>query len=283
MNTTFSQSLDNLILRGGTIPAGIYESHEEYLSRLAILNRKLQGVMHRVDTWQKISEEHLALFNKKVNEMNPINQPSSKGINTFRFSLRDIKVENEFEALLYSISNALSALTRVIACFFENATDFHSHSKLGSRLQKLAGFEKTGQLVDQAYKSWATELTNRRDTATHYIALTATSSFKATIGTTDHNTIKTHIGITKQPIRFSSLWQDELPTIGGSQRISFKYENGDEIHEIKDNSDNLIVRRTAKLQDDPELINGSEYIKETYEKFSQYVVHILESLKERIA
>lgn len=149
----FSIALDKMIPRGGERPSLIYTSHEEYLSRLAILNRRLQAVLYRLESWQRISEEHIKLFNEKVALLNADDSFTQKGVHTFQFSLRDGKVENEFEVLLYSMVNALSSLTCVIACFFEKSTDFHSHSKLGAKLKKMKRFDKLSSVVEEAYRN----------------------------------------------------------------------------------------------------------------------------------
>ena len=173
------QLIDSLVPRGGERPNSIHVSLEEYLSRLSNFNRKLKGVNYRMDCWTLICKEHKAKFDEKANSKEIENifleQGNSKKM-TFYYPLREIRIENEFEMLLYSITSTLSTLSRVIACFIKGSTQIHSHTKLPDILLKQNEFKQLHSMVARASGSWTKDLADRRDASTHYIALGITSS-----------------------------------------------------------------------------------------------------------
>ena len=56
--------LDSLVPRGEKQRPSLHVSIEEYLSRLANLNRKLIEVKYRMECWERISSEHTQRFKK---------------------------------------------------------------------------------------------------------------------------------------------------------------------------------------------------------------------------
>lgn len=282
MDQELTQLIDSLIPRGGVKPDSIYVRLEDYLCRMSNFNRKLLGTEYRMQQWTALCKEHKIHFDNAIKFFDSLEIHETKKYKTFNHSLRDIRLENEFETLLYSISTTLSSLVRVIACFIQNATNFHSHSKLSNLLAKHKGFEDIKSIVTDAYKLWANELTDRRDAATHNIALSVNSSIVVSkTDTVRLNKSVVRVGITKEPLKYNSLWDDNLPVIGGANLLS-KYGDNQEIHELLDKEERVIVRREVPLPAKPELIDGEEYVESLYKNFIEYVRMLLLSLKNRI-
>jgi len=283
MENKISEVIDKLIPRGGNKPNGIYVSFEEYLSRLSNLNRKLYGTKHRMTQWRKLCEEHLTEFNKSRLVQEPIAFVENRLGSVFTFSSRDIRLENEFEVLLYSITSALSSVARVVPCFIKNSTHFHSHSKLYDLLKKQKDFDDIQLLVSKAGDVWATELINRRDIATHYIALSLTSSvsFSKKGKEVESKTI-TKIALTKKPIKYVSLWDDILPTLKSSSHEAQFGSDGEEIHKLLDAKNQIIVLRETPLPEKPEMIDGEKYVDTVYQNFNQYILDLLSALVTRL-
>ncbi len=283
MDNKISEVIDKLIPRGGNKPDRICVSLEEYLSRLSNLNRKLYGTKHRMTQWKKLCEEHLTEFSKSRLVQEPIDFGENRLGSVFTYSSRDIRLENEFEVLLYSITSALSSVARVVACFIKNSTHFHSHSKLYDLLKKQKDFEDIQLLVSEACDVWATEFIDRRDIATHYIALSITSSVSASKkGNEIESKTVTKIALTKKPIKYVSLWDDILPTLNGSSHEAQFGSDGEEIHKLLDAKNQVIVLRESPLPEKPEMIDGEKYVDTVYEYFNQYILNLLSALVSRL-
>jgi hypothetical protein len=279
MTEDIAKAIDNLVPRGGIAPACITVPLEDYLSRLSNLNRKLYGVKHRCQCWNAQCEEHLSQFEKQIGF--DVKKLSTKKINKFSYSLRNTQIENEFEALLYSFTNALTSLTRVIACFM-NTSNFHSHSRLSKVLKDNSRLAHILETVTKARIDWTDELTQRRDASTHYITLSVVSTIDSTINEGELNQVKTRVGIPKTSQKFLSLWNDEIPTIGGSSTTVLTYENGTQMRELKDKNEQLILRREGTFHTVDETIDGIEYSITITRHFQSYILKILEGLHQVI-
>ncbi len=173
-------------------------------------------------------------------------------------------------------------MTRVVACFLKNSTDFHSHSKLPATLLRHERLKQSQLIVANACSLWADELTARRDAATHYVALTVTSSFERS--KTNSSSIKktvSRISISKTPLKYVSLWEDTLPTLRGSQHKSIIYgdSNGKkEEHELLDMEERIIVRRNSPMPEKPEVVDGEKFVKSLLKNFDDYISKLLSSL-----
>ena len=277
--------LDNLVPRGGIKPTTIYVSLEDYLSRLANFNRKIAGTHYRINCWEKICNENQVEFEKRLNSTNSLDAFTRTDLKvaTISSSSRDSRLENEFEMLLYSMTSTLSSLTRIVVCFLEGSTQVHSHSSLSKILLKYPDFIQSHTIVLNACNLWADELTTRRDASTHYIALSATSFIQHS--KSELNTIEKsfcQIQIPKYPTKYNSLWEDELPTLGGSSFSKITYDTGDEINELKDFNGVTVVRRERPLEKRPEFIEAQEYVKNLSSYFEEYIKNILSSLVPKI-
>lgn len=276
--------IDKLVPRGGDKPDAIHTSLEEYLGRLSSLNRKISGTKYRMQSWQTICQDHKSEFKKRVNSLDLLKMHENATFKslTITFSSTDVRVENEFEMLLYSLISTLNTLTRVIACFLKGSTQIHSHSKLPDILLKHADLKSCYRIAFAAANSWAGELTIRRDAATHYIALLTDSTIKhSKAASTGFNTTILHVGIPKVPTKHISIWTDQLPTKGGSKSTIMHGTEGEQLLELRDHQENLIVQREQPLQP-VELIDGEQYIGNVYESFKKYIIEILNLLLVRI-
>jgi hypothetical protein len=286
MDKTIRKILDALIPRGGRTPNCIHVSLEDYLSRLSNLNRKLAGTRYRMIRWNAVCKEHKMSFDKEVNSVELLKSFQTSKVKTASYSTRSAAIENEFEVLLYSITSTLATLTRVVACFLKGSTQIHSHSKLPNILSKHQGFEKSQSIVANACSSWANELTERRDASTHYITLSAISSIlysKSDALPTKKTILR--FGVAKKSVKYVSLWEDELPTLGGynyKSMISEESGNKQETHELLDMKMRMIVRRDTPLPTKPELVDGEKYVRGMYKSFQKYVSILLSSLKPRL-
>jgi len=282
--------IDDLIPRGGKKPNQIAVSLEDYLSWVAMFNRKIKGVRHRKSCWDRITDEHLVKF-EKMDHKSPKKDIKGvipkKGKMTYTFSLRDIRLENEFEVLIYSVRSSLTMLTRLISAFLKSKTDLHSHSNLQKSLNTAKNWPALSAIVNEACHDWIDDLTKRRDAATHYVALTATSSL--TIESERSNVIKVQrntVSIPKQPLKFVSVWWDDIPVLGWASHSSTAVTNDDgniiEAHGLFDGTGNLLVRRNTSLPELPELIDGREYCDNLMRNYENYFVKVASELKTKI-
>lgn len=289
MNKDIRQLIDSLVPRGGEMPGRIHISLEEYLSRLANLNRKIASLDFRFENWKKLRDEHQVKFEKHLNSKNNLNEfnNTDSKIKTLSYSSRDSRLKNEFEVLLYSVTSTLSNMTRVVASFLKGSTQVHSHSSLASVLSKHSNFFDIHKIVVDACKVWTKELTERRDSATHYIALSATSYIK--YSKLESGTIErtfSQIQIPKYPTKYISLWEDELPTLGGSSHSTIVYSDGKEVNkvnELMDLDNVLVVRREQPLEKRPEFIEADDYVNNLHLHFHEYVSDVLSSLVNKLS
>ena len=282
--------IDDLIPRGGKKLDQITVSLEDYLSRVAMLNRKIQGVKYRKSCWDRITDEHLVKFEKmdhKSPKKNIEGVIPKSGKMTYTFSLRDIRLENEFEVLVYSVHSSITMLTRLISAFLSGKTDLHSHSKLQKSLNTTEDWPVLSAIVNKACHEWIDDLTERRDAATHYVSLTATSS--VTIETDKSSGTKVQrnrVSIPKQPLKFVSVWWDDIPVLGGTLHSSTMVTNNDgsiiEAHGFFDVRGDLLVRRNANLPELPELIDGRKYTYNLIRNYENYIVEIASELAKKI-
>lgn len=207
---------------------------------------------------------------------------------TYTFSLRDIRLENEFEVLIYSVRSSLTMLTRLISAFLKGKTDLHSHSKLQKILNSSDDWPVLSAIVNEACHNWINDLTKRRDAATHYVALTATSSLSIKIEKPNvTNVQKNTVSIPKQPLKFVEIWWDDIPVLGGTLHSSTTVTNNDgniiEAHGLFDGAGNLLVRRNTKPSELPELIDGREYCNNLIKSYEEYFVKVASELKTKMA
>ena len=276
------QYLDMLIPRGGIQPLYLYVSLEEYLSRLAVLSRKIDGVRHRKEQWDRLVGEHLVKFQGLNSEWQKLSDKIPELNGVLSCSLRDIRVENEFEVILYSICGTLTALTKVVATFLKGNEKIHSHSKLSSILS-LHGWDSLASIVSKASNEWVEDIVSRRDAATHYVALTAESVLSyPTIGNASQKPYTLGVAITKKPIKYMPLWLDNVPVIGGTANLTTHANDYSwMIKDIRDRNDQIIIKRSGKPPLLPEMIDGREYVNAAIQRLEDYIADVLKELMTR--
>jgi hypothetical protein len=274
--------LDVLVPRGGTQPSYLCVSLEDYLSRLAVLSRKIDGVRHRKEQWDKIVDEHLSKFQDLKSEWQKLSNKVPELNGFLSCGLRNIRVENEFEVILYSICGTLSALTKVIATFLKGNERMHSHSRLPSVLLHH-DWGSLADIVSKALYEWIEDVVCRRDAATHYVALTAESMLGYPMrGNTSQKPDILGVAITRKPIKYVPLWLDNVPVIGGTSTLStFASDNSWMIKDIRDTNDQLILQRSGEPPLLPEMIDGREYINVTVRRLEDYIADVLRELLAR--
>ena len=274
--------IDLLIPRGGESPKCISVTLEEYLSRLAILYRKILGVQHRKEQWDKTVASHSDRFGQLLDEWPTTNYVEGPKIKS-SFSLRSVRLENEFEVLLFSVCGTLSMLTRVVAAFLSGNEDLHSHEKLAKVLLRRTGWSRLAEIVGKARVEWADDVFARRDDASHYIALTAPSVFH---GKDKESPSAIQAAIPRDPERFVSPWLDDVPAIGGTIIMSSSITEDDgtvisETHGIYDMDGELLVKRTSPRPLLP-VMDGSAYVNETMEHLGRHIIDVLRKLHEKV-
>ncbi len=279
-----AQALDAIVPRGGTKPRCVHISLEDYLSRVANLHRKLQGAKYRRERWDALARKHVNKFRRLSKSVKTQIPTQPRDSMSSEFTLGDIRLENEFEVLLYSVSSSLSALTRVVASFLPGSAEQHSHSRLERVLQETAGFERLFALVSKANSSWVNDLKDRRDAASHYVALSLKSTIvRSSSGSNAKQTI-TQIAIPESPQRFVSVWEDSLPTIGGTSHVTTSIKNAKSLvvtHELFDGVGTIVLRRDVPLQPRSKLVDGGRYVERTYDTFEDYILAVLLVLEKR--
>jgi len=277
--------IDLLIPRGGELPKCIFVSLEDYLSRLAILYRKILGVEHRKAQWNKIVASHSEKFSQLIKKWPTTNYLEKPRV-TSNFSLRSLRVENEFEVFLFSVCSTLSILTRVVAAFLSENQDLHSHEKLSKVLLRKTKWNSLAGIIEEARAQWVDDVFRRRDDATHYVALIAPSIFYGKKDEDKESTSMIQVSIPKGPERFVSIWLDEVPAVGGTIRMSSSITEDDgtiisETYEIYDMDRRLLFRRTSPPRLSP-MIDGREYMDETIEYLDYHIIEVLRELHERV-
>lgn len=274
---------DNLVPRGEIFPPNIFITKEEFLSRLAMLRRKIRGVEYRKKQWDKIVEDHLNLFGVLVDAWGRAEESldaESKKHVKLSFGYTDIQAENEFEMLIHSIYSTLELLTKVVASFIQGKTEAHTHSKLLKLLEGKKEWENLSEICSTAIEDWIDDLRGRRTAAAHYVALTASSQWEKEGKNSLPKSI--YIAITKKPVQKVPIWIDDVPIIGIPRTLSVKSDDGREAHEIYNGKGLLILRSTSKLLTMPETIDGVAYVNSVFEKFNNYLVASLSELGDRV-
>ncbi|MBN1391336.1 MAG: hypothetical protein JW947_00875 [Sedimentisphaerales bacterium] len=127
---------DRLIPRNGTSNPNIVIDINEYLSRLGTLKRKYLGSLYRYEVWLNVVDAHKKNLKNDIKSMKGKNK-KKKSLNTkilkineesFELSLRDLKVENEFESYLSTIASLFDVIARLISSFLKGSASCHDLS-----------------------------------------------------------------------------------------------------------------------------------------------------------
>jgi hypothetical protein len=277
-------AIDAAIPRDGVVLASLAVSLEEYLSRLGSLKGKVFSVRYRLEQWEKLSEEHLSSLSKLTLSEVPLDGLPPGASASVSISLYDTRLDAEFEALLFAIRSGLDVLARVIASHFKGATDNKSYRRLRELLARYPECASASQAVERAWSNWAEDLTERRDAAGHYIALSVKSVKQQTFRANDNTVSKNEVlvGIPERGTkRNPSIWWDPSgPFVGGAShpKTEVRYADGTtvEAHGIFDSTGSLIVRRDGPIPAPPPMIDGNHYARSVAECFNQHVAEVLQ-------
>jgi len=274
--------LDALVPRGGMQPSCLHVRLEDYLSRLAVLDRKILGVRHRKEQWGKVVSAHVAKFQNLEQKWGHLALDALVPNITLQCGLRDVRAENEFEVILYSICGTLSALTRVVAAFLKGSERMHKYSNLQSVLLRH-GWYSLAKIVGKASDEWIQDVVCRRNAATHYVALTAASM----LGYVQHDNdsrvkYSIAVAITKKALNYVPVWLDDVPVIGGTSTLSTEASDGSlTIKDIYDKNNHLILQRSGEPLEVPEMIDGVEYVDAVVRNLEDYTRNVLQELQIR--
>jgi len=287
---------DQLVPRNNVRNSKIVIEKQEYLSRLSTLKRKYLGVEYRYENWRKVVEVHneefkdlkerfrnLEKLDKEERELENTRYSRSSG-----FAKRDLKVENEFEVFISSVSSLLDVLVRFIASFLKGSESCHSISKIEKILKNKQGFKKIYNIISVANKKWLNELKVRRDSSTHYIMISAHSKYSYTQELSEEYEKTIKIGIPQYPIKGKSvsIWDEDIPVIGGhrmgSCNLKTNEENEIEEHEIFDATGRSIYRYNGRLYNEQDLIDGETYLKNIMKNLDAFIFIILRQLSKKV-
>ncbi|WP_022950904.1 hypothetical protein [Leucothrix mucor] len=290
-----SYYIHRIIPRSKGDQPNIYVDQQNYLSRLANLKSKYIGVEHRKEQWDFYTSSHLKEINAKTfYSLKPssLSELPEGSVVTRSFKYRDIRLENEFQAIIYSISSALSALTYVITSFVKGSQSLHSHTKLIKILLKTSDNSILSRLIIESGESWYDELKVRRDTGTYYVSLLLKSTLEHTIldGEEFFET-KSILSLMKYPVKKNFLLLDDIPLLDGSEMkskssvINGKVELEEQVLDIN----KQVVYQSNSQKIDPidpidpiELIDGISYINNICFELESYVIKVLEELNKKI-
>jgi len=281
MDEELSTLMDKLVPRGGKAPACLHVTLEEYLARVANLYLKIDGVHHRLETWVKICEEHILRFDKdRLSWLNMRHDGDSVVSNlVLAYEYADRRLANEFEMFLYSVSSALTVLTRIVAAFLKGATDSKSHNKLVEVLTEYPDFELLRKSVQDNNRNWIREMKERRDAATHYIGLSIRSiSRKTKDDEVSGEGYLVKVAIPKiASKKTNSVWDEDLPVVGGTQKKGVRFNNEQEVNGLFDPNDKLILIKETVFEK-IEMIDGVDYVDGMYKEFRDYTVEVVDIL-----
>jgi hypothetical protein len=271
-------ALDALVPRGGTAPPGTFVSLEELLSRLASLGRKLRGMRYRLKQWT----EALARTRDSFDRLLPSTRLDSLPVGAsaeVAIQLFDVRLESEFESLLFSIRSMLDVLSRVVAAHLEGATDIHSYRGLQKYLRRYPS-HPAGRLMTEAMSEWGADLFARRDAGTHYLALALV--LRRTLSRTPDGVVDEKVvflGIPERPNASLPIWYDLVPILGDAPETAVQVPEG-EAHGIFDGDGTLIVRHNGALPVRPPTISGEEYVERLHIQVEAHIAALLGCLNK---
>lgn len=291
MNKTVAYWIDKNIPRNTSDQPDIVVDQRDYLSRLANLKSKYLGIKHRKEQWDNLVTDHLRKINNKIPSDDDVSKyselPEGSTV-TINIEYRDARLENEFNALLFSMSSTLSALTYVITSFIKGSHKMHSHNGLVKMFSKNSKQTTLSSLVIKNNQVWINELKTRRDTATHYISLLLKSELEKTINIKEKPSMslkESTLGIMKDPIKKNFKLHQDIPLLEGAEHKSEAItHNGSTQYkeQIFDMSGNLVYESTSESIQRVELISAVEYMNSITQSLESYIVAILKELNKKL-
>lgn len=284
---------DQLIPRNSVSNPKIVIDIEEYLSRLSTLKRKYLGSIYRYEVWQDVVNIHKQNLEKHIksvpeeNEEKEITEYGNYSIG-FSLSLRDLKVENEFESYLSTVSSLFNVLARFISSLLKGSERCHSLSKIHKITKDKAGFKKLSKLIENAKNNWIDDLKIRRDSTTHYVMVSAHSKYNLRENSGGKKESTVIVGIPRLPTKGKSIpvWLEDIPVIGGQRQCStmIKINEDSEIeaHEFFDVLGRSILRHNEKINTKFDLIDGEKYVCNIRNNLERFICEILMNLFRKV-
>ncbi len=274
--------LTALLPREGNKPGlKVLVSEEEYLARLASLGRKYQGVRHRHDEWGRHLTEARERFDRFREQSLDIDGLPEGAVAGVAVSFCDTRIENELEALLFAIRSTLDVLARLVAAHIPGKDGLKSYHKLRDVLHRDAN-GALAQAIDAAWRGWIEDMTERRDAAGHYVALSVRSEVRTTgAAASPPTTERVFVAIpatgTKESI---SIWWTGLPLEVVNASTSYQPSGGSKIeaHGLFDTDGSLIIRRNGPLPALPGMTNADEYVETLVNSLTEHLTLILQIL-----
>jgi len=206
----------------------------------------------------------------------------------FSLSFRDLKVENEFESYLSTVSSLFNVLARFISSFLKGSERCHSLSKIHKITKDKAGFKKLSKLIENAKNSWIDDLKIRRDSTTHYVMVSAHSKYNLKENSSGKKESTVIVSIPKLPTKGKSIpvWLEDIPVTGGqrlcSERIRFNNNSEIEAHEIFDSLGRSVLRHNEKINTNFDLIDGEQYVCNIRNNLETFTCEILMNLCRKV-
>jgi len=284
---------DQLIPRNSVSNPKIVIDIKEYLSRLGTLKRKYLGSLYRHQVWQDV----VSIHKKKLeNDIKSIKEKKTekKSLDmkikqeSFDLSLRDLKVENEFESYLSTVASLFDVTARFISSFLKGSEQCHDLSKIHKITKDKAGFKKLSKLIENAKNSWIDDLKIRRDSTTHYIMVSAHSKYNLSENSSGKKESTIIVGIPRLPTKGKSIpiWLEDIPVIGGqrqcSTRIKINKDSEIEAHEFFDVLGRSILRHNEKINTNFDLIDGEKYVCNIRNNLETFTCEILMNLCRKV-
>lgn len=277
--TSVDRALRILIPRDGVkpgLPAVVTD--EEYLARLASVGRKYHHVRYRLERWDWIVSQARSAFD--AIDRTP---PSWKGLPDnatagSAFSVADLRLDAELEAMLFALRGGLDVLARLVAAHVPGIEGVHSYRRLCSALEGKALSSALSPLIERAWTDWVADLTERRDAAGHYVALVVRSEVRhQTSGDGGTSSEESFVAIPELGSRASiSIWHSGLPL--HTQTAATAVTRGAstiEAHGMFDDMGRLIVRRNGPLPQLPPMIDGDLYVRSAVAKLENHLCRVL--------
>ncbi|MDD5326446.1 MAG: hypothetical protein PHY02_01370 [Phycisphaerae bacterium] len=283
---------DQLIPRNSVSNPNIVIDINEYLSRLGTLKRKYLGSLYRYEEWLNVVGAHKKNLENAIKSMKKEKNKKKKFFKvneeSFELSLRDLKVENEFESYLSTVASLFDVTARFTSSFLKGSEQCHSLSGIHKITRDKTGFKELSKLIENAENSWIDDLKTRRDSTTHYIMISAHSKYnlRENSGGKKENTVI--VGIPRLPTKGKSIliWLEDIPVIGGQRQKSSRFKtNKDsevEAHEIFDVLGRSILRYNGKINTNFDLIDGEKYICDIRNNLETFIFEILMNLCKKV-
>jgi hypothetical protein len=130
-------AIDRMVPRDDAMWGEIEVSREEYLARLASLRCKFHSVRHRKEQWSLFATRARETFEAMVERGVGEGDLPAGGVTVSGFSTTDMRVDAEFEAMLFAVRSGLDTLARVIGAFLSGHRELKSYRAAVGIVERL--------------------------------------------------------------------------------------------------------------------------------------------------